>query len=200
MGIDNSEVTGGIDTFAMGIYAVNPDATIYIKVTNSWFDPEGEAAASKELLDLGCDVLAQHCDTSYPQTMAQERNVWGIGYNSDISKEAPYATLCSVIWNWNAYYTSAVQSILDGSWNGSNYYGGMAGLVQLTALSDFNDPNAQEKIDMATTAILDGSLPIFDGIIETNTGDTVGEEGIVFDDATITGGINWYFKNVVVIE
>ena len=40
-GKDNAEVTGGCDAFAMGVYSVNPDATVYIKTTNSWYDPEG---------------------------------------------------------------------------------------------------------------------------------------------------------------
>ncbi len=30
---DNAEVTGGCDAFAMGVYSVNPDATVYIKTT-----------------------------------------------------------------------------------------------------------------------------------------------------------------------
>lgn len=51
--------------------------------------------------------------------------MYGIGYNSDMSKNAPDACLCSVIWNWGAYYTAAVQSVIDGTWDGSNYYGGM---------------------------------------------------------------------------
>ena len=37
-GKDNAEVTGGCDAFAMGVYSVNPDATVYIKTTNSWYD------------------------------------------------------------------------------------------------------------------------------------------------------------------
>lgn len=32
--------TGGIDAFALGIYSVNQDAEVYVKVTNSWFDPD----------------------------------------------------------------------------------------------------------------------------------------------------------------
>ena len=122
----NSEVTGGIDAFAIGVASVNPDAKINVIITNSWYDPEKEEAASRQLLDMGCDVMAQHCDTAYPQTLAQERGVYGIGYNSDMSKETPDSCLTSVIWNWSAYYTSAVKSIIDGSWDGSNYYGGMA--------------------------------------------------------------------------
>ena len=48
--------------------------------------------------------------------------------------------------------------------------------------------------------ILSGKNGVFDGVIETNTGETVGEEGKTLDDATITGGINWYFKTVEVVE
>ena len=197
----NSEVTGGIDAFALGIYSVNPDAKVYVKVTNSWYDPKAEKAAAKKLLDMGCDVITQHCDTSYPQTMAQEKGVYGIGYNSDMSKEAPEACLCSVIWNWSAYYTTAVQSIMDGTWDGSNYYGGMnENLVGITELANFCKEGTVEKVEEAKKKILSGENGVFDGIIETNDGKKVGKEGKTLDDATITGGINWYFKTVEVVK
>lgn len=197
----NSEVTGGIDAFAIGVASVNPDAKINVIITNSWYDPEKEEAASRQLLDMGCDVMAQHCDTAYPQTLAQERGVYGIGYNSDMSKETPDSCLTSVIWNWSAYYTSAVKSIIDGSWDGSNYYGGMAeGLVGITNLASFAAEGTQEKVDEATAAILSGQSNVFDGVMTTNTGETIGQEGSTLDDATITGGINWYYHNVVIVE
>ncbi len=197
----NSEVTGGIDAFAIGVESVNPDAKIYVVVTNSWYDPDKEKAASEQLLDMGCDVMAQHCDTAYPQTLAQDRGVYGIGYNSDMSKETPNSCLTSVIWNWSAYYTSAVKSVMNGTWDGSNYYGGMAeGLVGITNLADFAADGTQEKVDEATAAILSGESNVFDGVLETNTGETVGSAGSTLDDATITGGINWYYRNVVVVE
>ena len=197
----NSEVTGGIDAFAIGVASVNPDAKINVIITNSWYDPEKEEAASRQLLDMGCDVMAQHCDTAYPQTLAQERGVYGIGYNSDMSKETPDSCLTSVIWNWSAYYTSAVKSIIDGSWDGSNYYGGMAeGLVGITNLASFAAEGTQEKVDEATAAILSGQSNVFDGVMTTNTGETIGQEDSTLDDATITGGINWYYHNVVIVE
>ena len=197
----NSEVTGGIDAFAIGVESVNPDAKIYVVVTNSWYDPDKEKAASEQLLDMGCDVMAQHCDTAYPQTLAQDHGVYGIGYNSDMSKETPDSCLTSVIWNWSAYYTSAVKSVMNGTWDGSNYYGGMAeGLVGITNLASFAADGTQEKVDSATAAILSGENNVFDGVLETNTGDTIGSEGSTLDDATITSGINWYYRNVVVVE
>lgn len=201
MDSSNSEVTGGIDAFALGVYSVNPDAQIYVKVTNSWYSPEAEKAAAATLLDMNCDVITQHCDTLYPQTLAQERGVYSIGYNSDMSKNAPDACLCSVIWNWSAYYTSAVQSVLDGTWDGSNYYGGMnENLVGITELADFCATGTKQKVDEAKQQILSGKNGVFDGVIETNTGETVGEQGKTLDAATITGKINWYFKTVHVVE
>lgn len=128
MGTDNSEVTGGIDAFALGIYSVNPDAKVYVKVTNSRYDPQAEEAAARTLLNMNCDVIAQHCDTVYPQTLAQE------------------------------------------------------------------------KVNEAKQQILTGKNGVFDGVIETNTGATVGTAGKTLDDSTITGGINWYFKTVNVVE
>lgn len=201
MGSDNSEVTGGIDAFALGIASVNEDAEVYVKVTNSWYDPEGESAAAQSLVDDGCDVIAQHCDTANPPIVAEKAGVYAIGYNSDMSKEAPGSVLCSVLWNWGAYYTEAVQSVLDGTWNGEsieNYYKGMD--VGLVALSEMNhvDDEVKAAVADAQAKIEDGSFNVFDGVMETNDGQTIGEEGGTLDDATITGGINWYYKNVVV--
>lgn len=201
MGSENSEVTGGIDAFALGVYSVNPSAQIYVKVTNSWYDPEAEKAAASTLLGMNCDVITQHCDTTYPQLLAQQKNVYSIGYNSDMSKDAPDACLCSVIWNWSAYYTAAVQSVIDGTWDGSNYYGGMnENLVGITQLAYFCKSGTQQKVDEAKKDIISGKLGIFDGVIETNTGTTVGENGKTLKDSDITGNINWYFKTVTVVQ
>lgn len=200
MGSENSEVTGGIDAFAMGVASVNPDAKVYVKVTNSWYSPTEETNAAKALIAEGCDVIAQHCDTPNPQLEAESAGVWGIGYNSDMIKDAPAATLTSVVWNWGAYYTQAVQQVIDGTWNAENYYGGMAeGLLDISELnSTLCTEEMQAKVDEARDNILNNGFNVFDGVIETNDGSTVGEEGSTLDDATITGGINWYYKNVEV--
>lgn len=196
----NSEVTGGIDAFSIGVQSVNPDAKVYVVVTNSWYDPEKEEAASRTLLDMGCDVMAQHCDTPYPMTLAQEYGVYGIGYNSDMSKDVPDACLCSVVWNWSAYYTKAVTDVIRGTWDGENYYGGMKeGLVDITELASFCAPGTEEKVSEASEAILNGTNQVFDGELKTNTGEIIGKEGETLDDATITGGIDWYYENVILV-
>ena len=197
-GKDNAEVTGGCDAFAMGVYSVNPDATVYIKTTNSWYDPEGEKQAAVALINEGCDVIGQHCDTPNPQLAAEEAGVFGVGYNSDMSKDAPKAVLTSTVWNWGAYYTKAVQDLIDGTWTGENDFGGLEeGLVDISPLSDLCVDGTQEKIDEARAQIESGDWDVFDGVIECNDGTTVGTEGEHMSDADITGNIHWYFKNIV---
>lgn len=145
--------------------------------------------------------MSQHCDTTYPVSLAQEYGAYAIGYNSDMSKECPDACLCSVIWNWSAYYTSAVSSIIEGKWTGENYYGGMQeGVVELTDVASFAAPGTQDKISKARESILDGSFNVFDGVLKTNTGKTIGKKSKTLEDSVITGGIDWYYHNVKVLE
>lgn len=194
MGTDNSECTGGVDAFAIGVESVNKAAKVKVAVTNSWYAPDDEKKASDALIAAGCDVLAQHCDTTAPQEASQDNGTWSIGYNSDMSKETPKATLTSVIWNWSAYYTSYISSIINASYDGKNYYGGMKeNLVSLTELSSLCESDTADKIKEAKENIISGKFGVFDGVLKTNTGKTL-------DDATITGKINWYYHNVSLIN
>ena len=198
-GLDNSEVTSGIDAFAMGVDSVNKNAKVYVKVTGGWEDNSGEKSAANYLISNGCDILAQHCDSNNVQNIAQNAGIYSIGYNSDTSKDAPKASLVSCVWNWSGYYTYAVQNLIDGTWDKSNYYGGIPeNTINISDLASFNAPNVKEKVDEARKNILNGTCKIFEGKIETNDGQTAGESGKAFDDDEIINKINWYYKNVVV--
>lgn len=196
---NNPEVTGGIDAFALGVKSVNPDAKVYVKVTNTWFDLQKEKAAAVALLDEGCDVITQHQDTTQPMVAAQERGAYGIGYNSDMAKQVPDAVLTSVVWHWGVYYTAAVQAAIDGTWTADNYFKGMnEKLLGLTELTSLCAEGTQEKVDEATQKILSGELKVFAGEIKDNEGTVRVKAGESLDDAYIAGQINWYVDNVVV--
>lgn len=198
MGKENAEVTGGLNAFAMGAASVNPDAEVYVKVTNSWLSPTEETNAAIALIAEGCDIIAQHCDTANPQLEAEKAGIWGIGYNSDMSKDAPNATLTSVMWDWGVYYTKSVQAAIDGTWTSEIYFGGMdEEFVYIEPLNeDLIAEGTAEAVEAARNQIVSKGFNVFDGEIETNEGTIVGSAGSTLDDATITGGINWYYKNV----
>ena len=192
---ENGEVTSGIDAFAMGVESVNTDAKVYVKVTGSWFDPEGEGQAAKSLIDMGCDVIAQHCDTANPATEAEKAGVFAVGYNSDMAQKAPGATLTSVMWDWSVFYTEAVQKVIDGTWDGQNYFGSMQdGLVTLAPCSDLCAEGTAEKIQEVQDKIVSGEWDIFEGTTEyeDNQGQTHTHK------AEDYGTCNWYYKNVEV--
>ena len=201
MGQENGEVTSGCNAFAMGVASVNPDAEVYVSVTNSWFDPEGEKQAAERLIAEGCDVIGQHCDTPNPQTAAEEHGVWGVGYNSDMTKDAPGATLTSVMWDWSVYYTKAVQNVIDGTWVAGekvdNYFGDMAdGLVTLGEFnSDLVTDEMVAKVEEVKAQIVSGEWDVFDGKTEImdNEGNAHTLEGADY------GSCNWYYENVNVL-
>ena len=194
-----AETVGGCDAFALGVASVNPDAKVYVQVTNTWFDLTKERQAAEALLDIGCDVIAQHQDTTAPQQAAQDRGVWGIGYNSDMSVETPEANLTSALWHWDVYYTYAVQSLIDGTFTTDIYYTGMeTGLVGIADLTDNVKPGVAEKVEEAKQGLLDGTIKVFEGEIIDNTGEVRLKEGEVLSDTDITQNINWYVQNVEV--
>lgn len=199
--IQNAEVTGGIDAFALGVKSVNPDAKIYVKVTNTWFDLTLEKTAAVSLLDMGCDVIAQHQDTTQPQIAAKEKGKWGVGYNSDMSKEVPEAVLTSVVWDWGVYYTKAVKDIVAGTWDCTDYFDGMKeGLVNVVTPSALCADGTAEKIAEAQAKIISGELQVFAGPIKDNAGNEKVKAGEVLSDKVIAKDIDWYVDNVAVAE
>ena len=217
MDITNAEVTGGLDAFAKGIAAVNPDAEVYVKVTNTWFSVDLEGQAAEALLDLGCDVIGQHCDTTAPQLAAEKRGVWGCGYNSDMTDAAPAAHLTAPIWNWGVYYTAATEAAMNGTWaEFGNYFGGFKeGFVDISPLTENCVDGTAEILAAVKQLIINGEFSVFDGkqivVNEDNTVSVIDEAlvdnagnviveagGACLDDATITGAINWYYENVIV--
>ena len=198
-GTENSEVTGGINAFALGVEKVNPQARVYVRVTHSWFDPMGETAAARELINIGCDVIAQHADTVNPQIETERAGVWGIGYNSDMQIDAPDTVLTSVIWNWGAYYSYLVQSIIDGNFTTIPWYGSLAdGIIDLTPLNRniHIDPQAIDLFEQERQRIETGVFSVFEGVIETNDGSFIGREGERLSDMDVQFGIDWYYRTV----
>jgi basic membrane protein A len=129
------EVIRGLNAFTLGVRKVNPSAKVKVVWTNTWFDPQKERQAAEALLDGGADVIGQHQDTPGPQQAAQDKGKYGVGYDADMSKFAPNATLTSPIWHWGVYYTDLVKQVQAGTWKSNQYWGGWKdGVVDLAPI------------------------------------------------------------------
>ncbi|MDF2822156.1 MAG: Purine-binding protein [Clostridiales bacterium] len=192
-----AEVVRGANAFALGVQSVNPDATVEVKWTNSWYDPAAEKAAAVELLNSGADVLAQHCDTTGPQIAAEEKGAFAVGYNANTFDVAPGAFLTAPLWNWGVYYLAQMQQIVDGTWEASNYWGSMdTGIVSLADLTNNCAPGTKEAIEAAYNAIAAGEYDVFDGPLTNNEGIEMVPEGSTMSDADLLAMV-WFVDGII---
>lgn len=190
------EVVRGINAFTLGVRSVNPKAVVKVKWTHTWYDPAKEKDAAKALLDEGADVIAQHQDTAGPQQAAEERNVWSIGYNTDMSAKAPRAYMTAPVWNWGPYYLRQIKAIKDGSWKPESYWGGMDDdIVRLAPLTANAPEGAQEAIAKASKEIIAGSQKIFQGPLKDQTGAIRIKDGEIMSDADMLK-FDWFVEGV----
>lgn len=222
-GTDYAETCSGINAFALGAQSVNPDATLHVNVIGSWANEELEKSMAQDLIDTyGCGVIAQHCDSAQPQLVAAANKVFGCGYNSDMSPEAPTAHLTAPIWNWDVYYQLAIDTAMktptDFVKTVGNYYGGLKeGFVEVSPLSENCAPNTAAAIDAVRALIVSGEWDVFSGvklsykvdgdkveIVKTDApllnnegGEIVAAGGASVEDGVITGSMNYYVAGVV---
>ena len=184
----NAEVNCGLNAFTLGVQSVCPDAEVIVKYTNSWYDPAGETAAADALLDMGCDIIAQHVDTTGPQTAAEARGAFGCGYNNDMTEYAPKAHLCAPVWNWGGIMTTIVQSIIDGNFKGELTFGDMVdGTCMLSPLTENCAEGTAEAVEAAKEKILSGEWDVFTGEIYDNQGNLIPED--TFTDEYLYSGM-----------
>ena len=193
------EVIRGINAFTLGVREVNPEATVRVVWTNTWFNPQTERQAAEALLDGGADVIAQHQDTAGPQQAAEDRGVYSIGYNADMSALAPNAVLTSVIWNWGPYYIDIVESVMDGTWESEQYWGGWPdGIVDLAPIAEFVPEEIRSTIEEEISRFKSGEetiYTIFTGPIADQTGEIRVPEGQSMTDEELLS-MDWFVEGV----
>lgn len=191
------EVIRGINAFTLGVKSVNPNATVTVKWTNTWFDVTIEKATALELINSGCDLIAQHADSTAPQIAAEEKGVKAIGYNSSTPDAAPTAYLTAPLFHWDVFYKNDVESIMNGTWQPKSYWGGLKdGMVSLDTLTSNNVAGTQEAVDAAKAKIEDGSLVIFSGELKDNEGKVRVEAGKTMTDAELQA-FDWFVEGVI---
>lgn len=162
------EVLRGINAFTLGAQAVNPNATVKVVWTSTWYDPNVEKQAALSLLNAGCDVLAQHQDSTATGEAAESKGARWVGYHSEMSKFAPKAWITGAGWDWGPFYTAQVKAVLDGTWKAEQYYGTMKeGVVKFYPVASDINADVVAKIKTAEEGIIAGTVfpfagPVFD--------------------------------------
>ncbi|MBE6692488.1 MAG: BMP family ABC transporter substrate-binding protein [Ruminococcaceae bacterium] len=222
-GTEYAETASGINGFALGVMAANPDAKIYVKKLGAWADEVNEAAFAKELIEsYKCGIISQHCDSAQPQIAAEKAGVFGCGYNSDMTTDAPKAHLTAAIWNWDVYYGTAMKAAMDcgtadkfvSQMGTPAYYGGLKEkFVDISPLTENCAPNTAKAIDAVRKLIVDGEWDVFTGVklniaadgtvtktdaalVDNQGNEIVAAGGASVADGVITGTMNYFVAGV----
>ena len=189
------EVVRGINAFLLGAQTIDPDFKLKVVWVNTWFDPGKEADAAKVLIGQGADIITQHTDSTAPLQIAEEQGVVGFGQASDMFAFAPNAQLTAVIDEWAPYYVARTKAVLDGTWESTDTWDGIApGMVRMAPYT--NMPDEVKELAMKTEAMIaSGELHPFAGPIYDQEGTRVIDGGEVLDDGTLLG-MNWYVQGV----
>jgi len=191
------EVLRGINAFTLGAQVINPDVTVEVAWTSTWFDPVIEKEAAEALLNGGADVISQHQDTPSAGEAAQTAGGYWVGYNDDMSRFAPEAWLTAPVWDWGPFYTAVVESVADGTWESDQYYGSMAdGLVNLSPVAEVVAQDVRDQIDAKADEIIAGTFNAFTGPITAQDGSEAVAEGVTPDLGTLLG-MDYFVAGVV---
>ncbi len=191
------EVIRGINAFTLGVRTVNPEATVSVVWTNTWFGPPEEKEAAEALLDQGCDVIAQHQDTTEPQKAAADRGAYSIGYDSDMREFVGDSVLTSPVWNWGPKYIEIAEAIMAGTYSTESYWGGMAdGVVELAEYSPEVSAETIAMVEEYEAQITSGQWDVFCGPIMGQNGESSVADGSCMSDEEMLN-MDWFVEGVV---
>jgi basic membrane protein A and related proteins len=197
-----AEVISGYTSFYLGAKSVNPDVTMKVMYTNSWNDPTKEAQVAQALVDAGCGVISQHCDSTATATTCENNGVFHVGYNSSMISVAPNASLTSAVWDWSKYLIFAVNSVVNGEAIPADWAGDLAsGMCDISAINEtIAAPGTDEAVAAAREAIISGDLQVFAGPLTgtgTNFDGSVATidlaEGEFFDESSTQSAPSWNY-------
>ncbi len=190
------EVVQGINATLLGARKVNPKATIKVVWTSSWFDPGKERAAADTLISQGADVLTHHTDSPAVVQAGEEKGVWTLGYDSDMSKYGPKTCLTATTMIWDQYYIKRAGMVLDGTWKSTDTWGGIGdGMIKMAPLNKAVPAAVAKEVDIATRAIASGRFKPFFGPVLNQAGKVAIPAGQGLTDKQILS-MNWFAQGV----
>ena len=191
------EVVRAVNAFTLGVRSVNPEATVQVVWTNTWYDPAVEKQAAESLLDAGVDTVAQHQDTTAAVQAAAERGAFSVGYNKDMRDANPEGFIASPVWHLGAVYTEQVQAVVDGTWEPQSYWGGIAdGVVDISDFGDCVSDETKAAVNEAREKIIAGEFDVFEGEIKDQNGNVMVPAGEKMSDEDMLK-MMWFVEGVI---
>ena len=119
-----AEVKSGYTSWFLGLRAAVKDGTgdmydsskitMDVQFTNSWYDPDAEAAAATRLIEGGAVLISQHADSMGAPGVCESKKVPNVTYNIETKEQCPNTYLAYSRINWAPYYQAVVNAVYAG--------------------------------------------------------------------------------------
>jgi len=160
-----------LNAVALGVEAVNPDATIEVLWVNSWYDPDLEREAARTLFEAGADVIVSDMSSPGIPSFADREGLLFSSYDQDMSEVNPESWMGGFRIRWDAYYRKAVEDMIAGIWEPELYYGGIAeGMLVEATYGPAVTQAILDAIEEKKQELISGSFEVFRGPISDNEG------------------------------
>ncbi|MDN8617254.1 BMP family ABC transporter substrate-binding protein [Variovorax ginsengisoli] len=171
-------VLRNINSFAMGVRKVNPNAVVQLVFTGEWSMPVREGEATNALIAAGNDVIACHVDS--PKVVietAEKAGAKTLGHNASQAQLAPKGFITGAENKWETVYKSFAADVGAGKKLPNQFFGGYDKDMVLS--TPFGAGASEQARNAATAAIaeLKAGKPIWTGPVKSNSGKVVLDKG-----------------------
>ena len=98
--------------------------------------------------------------------------------------------------DWAPYYIDTVQSVMDGTWEPKDYWGGISeDVIQVVGISDRLTDEQRAKVDEVIAAIDSGEFHPFTGPLKDQSGELRVPEGQSMTHEELAS-MNWYVEGM----
>ncbi|TMI72189.1 MAG: BMP family ABC transporter substrate-binding protein [Bacillati bacterium ANGP1] len=114
------EVKRHLDAYALGVRAVNPQATIQVRWLQDWFSPPKAKEATQALIADGVDVFAFTEDSPTVIQESAKKNLLSFAHYSPMYKFAPKQVVSGELVHWETIYLDFLRKVLAGKYSADN--------------------------------------------------------------------------------
>lgn len=179
-----ASVVRAINAWSEGAEYANPDATVKVVWSNSWYDPAADKENANSLFDSGIEALGYHGSTTAVMQAAGEKGGYATGFHIDMESYAPDAVLTSFVWNWTPIFVEFIEEAVAGTWTNQTKFKGME--EGAASIAPYNEEIMPAEViadcQEVEAKVNSGEVKVFEGPLYDNKGNLVLEEGEEFSD------------------
>lgn len=153
-----------LNAFALGAASVNPDIEVEVRWTNAFYAPQDAQTIARQLHDEGVDVFAGYMDSVAVSEEFANLEVLGRNWATRLNVEAAGEwNLAVPVVNWDAYYARQVEAIREGTWEPTEFWGGLeSGMVEMSEIGPKMTDEAISDAEDALERIESGEFHIWE--------------------------------------